>query len=54
MPAQDFYFKKYGLDSQNLYPNAYKAFTQGLALPLYELLTIEDIEYISQQVNQLK
>ena len=54
MPAQDYYFRKYGLDSQKLYPNAYKAFTQGLALPLYELLTTEDIEYISQQVNQLK
>ncbi|PCJ67958.1 MAG: glutamine--scyllo-inositol aminotransferase [Bacteroidetes bacterium] len=54
MPAQEFYFKKYKLDSKSLFPNAYKAYTQGLALPLYELLTIQDIEYISQQVNQQK
>jgi dTDP-4-amino-4,6-dideoxygalactose transaminase len=53
MPAQDYYYRKYGLESKKLYPNAYKAFTQGLALPLYELLTIQDIEYISEQINQL-
>lgn len=54
MPAQDYYYKKYRLESEKLYPNAFKAFTQGLALPLYELLTTQDIEYISEQINKIE
>ena len=53
MPEQIYYKKKYNLDSQVLFPNAYRAYTKGLALPLYELLTKEDIIYISNQLNNI-
>jgi perosamine synthetase len=53
MPEQFYYKKKYNLDSQLLFPNAYRAYTKGLALPLYELLTKEDIIYISKQINKI-
>lgn len=53
IPAQQYYQKKYNLDSQNLFPEAYKAFKQGLAIPLYEKLNERDISYISEELNKL-
>lgn len=53
MPAQKFYQQKYQLNCPALFPNAWTAYTSGLAIPLYEKLTTEDISYIAQQLNNL-
>jgi dTDP-4-amino-4,6-dideoxygalactose transaminase len=53
IPAQTYYQHKYGLDVKALFPNAYRAYTKGLAIPIYERLTKDDILYIAQTVNQL-
>ena len=53
IPAQTYYKNKYKLDVQKLYPNAYKAYSCGLAIPLYEKLTKENISYIAKHLNKL-
>lgn len=53
IPAQTYYRNKYKLDSLKLFPNSYNAYCKGLAIPVYERLTKEDIFYISQTINQL-
>ncbi|MFD1551813.1 glutamine--scyllo-inositol aminotransferase [Putridiphycobacter roseus] len=53
MPAQTYYANKYKLDTVALFPNADIAYKRGLAIPLYEKLTLEDIEYISNQINTI-
>jgi len=53
IPAQKFYKNKYNLSYKSLYPNAYKAYKHGLAIPLYEKLTKENISYIAKQLNRL-
>ena len=53
MPAQKFFQKKYNLNCEDNYPNAMMAYQQGLAIPLYEKLTFENISYIAQQLNQI-
>ena len=46
LPYQHFYQKKYGLDCKQLFPNALKAFKSGLALPLFETLTFEEVDKV--------
>jgi dTDP-4-amino-4,6-dideoxygalactose transaminase len=53
IPSQTFYKNKYKLDAQFLFPNAYKAYTKGLAIPIYERLTKDDILYIANTINKL-
>jgi dTDP-4-amino-4,6-dideoxygalactose transaminase len=53
IPAQTFYHQKYGFDSQRQFPNAYYAYTSGIAIPLYEKLSKEDISYIAKELNKL-
>jgi len=53
MPAQKFYQNKYHLNCEVLFPNAMKAYQNGLAIPLYEKLTHKDISYIAEQLNRL-
>ena len=53
IPAQTYYQEKYGLNATELFPNAYRAYKKGLAIPIYERLTKDDILYIAQTVNQL-
>ncbi len=53
IPAQTYYYQKYGLNAFTLFPNSYKAYTQGLAIPIYERMTKDDIIYIAQTINQL-
>ena len=47
------YQNKYGFDCEKLFPNALRAYQQGLALPIYELVTTEQIKYISTTLNKL-
>jgi len=53
IPAQKYYQKKYNNDSQKLFPNAWQAYTQGLALPMYDKLTEEQVNFVSEQLNHL-
>lgn len=53
MPYMQSFQKKYNLNCEKLFPNALKAYKHGLALPIYELLTKEQIQYISKTINQL-
>lgn len=51
IPEMTYYKNKYGYDSKVLFPNAYEAYLQGLAIPLYEKLAEEKINYISNCIN---
>jgi dTDP-4-amino-4,6-dideoxygalactose transaminase len=53
IPDQTYYKNKYGLDSRNLFPNSYKAYTQGLAIPCYEKLNDGQISKIINEINKL-
>lgn len=53
MPAQNYYQRKYRLDSAALFPCALACFQRGLALPLYEKLTQQDIAYVAKTINKL-
>jgi perosamine synthetase len=53
IPFMKVYHEKYGYDCEKLFPNALKAYQQGLALPIYELVTHEQIKYISKTLNKL-
>ncbi len=53
IPDQEYYLQKYGHDSSIKFPNAYSAFTKGVAIPLYEKLTEQEVLYIAQTINQL-
>jgi dTDP-4-amino-4,6-dideoxygalactose transaminase len=53
LPDQKFYKNKYGFNSSKTFPNAYTAFTKGIALPLYEKLDKNIIHQIAQVVNKI-
>ncbi len=52
IPAVRFYQRKYALDAASLFPNAYRAYTKGLVLPLYEKLSREEVAYVASAINQ--
>jgi dTDP-4-amino-4,6-dideoxygalactose transaminase len=51
IPYMKSFQNKYNLNCETLFPNALKAYKQGLALPIYERLSKEDIYYISETIN---
>jgi perosamine synthetase len=53
MPAQAYFSEKYHYDCGSLFPNAMKAYRQGLAIPLYDRLSAEQIKHISQTLNKI-
>jgi len=53
MPAQKFFQQKYKLDVEKEFPNAMKAYEKGLAVPLYEKLTNDNIAYTIKQINRI-
>ena len=53
MPEQTFFKSKYNYDSAKKFPNSHKAFHKGLAIPLYEKLTEEEITFIIRTINEL-
>lgn len=53
IPYQEYYKKKYQLNCSLVFPNALRAFQQGLALPIYEKLTEDDVARIAHNVNEL-
>lgn len=46
LPFQYFYQKKYGLDCKKIFPNALQAYQAGLALPMYDTLKLEEVDYV--------
>ncbi|MGN6195894.1 MAG: DegT/DnrJ/EryC1/StrS family aminotransferase [Ginsengibacter sp.] len=53
IPYQQYFQEKYELDCQKLFPNALRAFKQGLVLPLYEKLSFEDIKKVSITIKKI-
>lgn len=53
IPFQKYYTNKYKLDCRGLYPNAMRAYEKGIALPMFEKLTGEQINYVVQTINKL-
>ena len=53
IPSQTYYQQKYAVDASAMFPHAYRSFIQGIAVPIYEKLSKDDILYISQTINQL-
>jgi dTDP-4-amino-4,6-dideoxygalactose transaminase len=53
MPAQRYFLEKYGHDSAQQVPHAYRAWTRGVAVPLYEKLSAGDIRKIASILNSL-
>lgn len=53
MPEQEYFKGKYNLDSDTLFPNAFRAYSQGLAIPCYEKLNARDLERIVEAINKL-
>jgi perosamine synthetase len=52
IPATTFYKNKYGHKSEIEFPNAYEAYTCGLALPLYGRLKEEQVQFIAKTINK--
>jgi perosamine synthetase len=53
MPEQIYFRQKYNHNVKLQFPNALLAYEQGLAIPLYEKLTNEQVSYIIQTINNL-
>ena len=45
-------YKNLGFNIEN-YPSAYKKYSNEVTLPLHTLLSDEDVQYVSQCINQI-
>jgi perosamine synthetase len=54
IPAMAYYQNKYQHQPENEYPGAFKAYTNGIAIPLYSKLKEEQIKFISKTINNFK
>ncbi len=52
IPEQHYYREKYALDVAVQFPNAHRAYHQGLALPMAETLTVEEVAYVASRLNE--
>ncbi|GAA0880918.1 DegT/DnrJ/EryC1/StrS family aminotransferase [Algoriphagus jejuensis] len=52
IPAMTYYKEKYKYDVAKLFPNSFKAYTCGLALPMSERLTKEEVQAVINRINQ--
>lgn len=53
IPYMKVYKEKYNYNCVKLFPNALNAYKNGLALPIYDLITKEQVKYISINLNKL-
>lgn len=53
IPAVNVYKRKYNYDCKAMFPNALLAYECGLALPIYDLLTEDQLNYITKTLNQI-
>ncbi|MCJ7448886.1 MAG: DegT/DnrJ/EryC1/StrS family aminotransferase [Bacteroidales bacterium] len=54
IPAMQYYKKKYKHEAENEFPNAYKTYKCGLAIPLYDKLKEKQVLFISRIINRYK
>ena len=54
IPAMQYYREKYHHDILNKFPNAYHAYTCGLAVPLYGQLKKEQVSFIARVINNFR
>jgi len=54
IPEMSFYKKKYKLNCKEDFPNAFESYTCGLALPLGENSTEDEIYYVCELINKFK
>ena len=52
IPEQLFYKNKYGLNSLTEFPCSFASYKQGLAIPIYDRLTKDDISQISEIIKK--
>ncbi len=52
IPYQTYYREKYKLNCEKLFPNALRAYRQGLALPIYEKMQTADIQTVAKICKQ--
>lgn len=52
IPAMTYYKNKYGHHSGSEFPNAFEAYNCGLAIPLFNQLMEEQMQYISKMINK--
>lgn len=52
IPAMSYYKNKYNHISETEFPNAFEAYTSGLAIPLYSQLKEEQVLFISRTINK--
>ncbi|RZB31526.1 MAG: hypothetical protein SRB2_04495 [Desulfobacteraceae bacterium Eth-SRB2] len=53
IPVQTYYRKKYGYTSVE-FPVAYRAFSQGVVLPIFDSMTENQVSYVIETVNNYK
>lgn len=53
IPAMTYYRQKYALKVEELFPNAWRAYQQGLVLPMFDLMTTDEADYVSDVLNDL-
>jgi dTDP-4-amino-4,6-dideoxygalactose transaminase len=54
IPATTYYKNKYGYHSESEFPNAFEAYTCGLAIPLYNQLKEDQVQFISKTINNFR
>jgi dTDP-4-amino-4,6-dideoxygalactose transaminase len=54
IPAMTYYKNKYGHNSKDEFPNAFEAYSCGLAIPLYTLLKEKQIQFVSRTINKFR
>jgi dTDP-4-amino-4,6-dideoxygalactose transaminase len=53
IPVQTYYRKKYGYASAD-FPEAHRAFSHGVVLPLFDSMTREQVSYVIENVNNFR
>ena len=53
IPAQLYYRQAYELSAQQLFPNAYRAYRSGLALPLHSKMGLEEADRVAATLGQV-
>jgi len=51
IPSQPYYAEKYASDAAKAWPNSYRAYRQGLVLPLYDKMTPDDVNHVITTVE---
>jgi len=53
IPVLPYYRKKYGYASVD-FPEAYRAFSQGIVLPIFDSMTKDQVSYVIETVNNYR